>query len=101
MRSRLLLSMMLAVVIASASQVRAVPNPEQEAKTESSSGIGALTDQARERAVVKTGTDDWKPQLLSSGYAKLRNPCVRSAIVRVSASFMTPLAAPVSAKLQL
>jgi hypothetical protein len=93
--------MMLAVVISSASQVRAVPNPEQQAKTESSSGIGALTLNANERAVVKTGTDEWKPQPLSSVFSKLRNLCVRPALVHVSASLLTPLAAPVSAKLQL
>ncbi len=101
MSSRLLFSMFLAIVIASADQVRTEPHPEQGSKAESITKVGALTVRSHERAGVKTGTDDWRQHLLSCRFAKRQSQCVRSAFDRISGSLMTSIASGVSAKLQL
>ena len=100
MSSRLLFSMFLAIVIASADQVRTEPHPEQGSKAESITKVGALTVRSHERAVIKIVTDDWGQHLLSGRFSKLQNQCVRAAFDRISASLMTSITPSFSAKLQ-
>ena len=100
MSGRLLFSMLFAIVIASANQVRTEPHSERGSKTESSTEVGALTIRSNERAVIKIVTDDWGQHLLSGRFSKLQNQCVRAAFDRISASLMTSITPSFSAKLQ-